>query len=131
MAFAPTKEQVMKFLSSTHTGPIHQVNFVKFKKQTKNGKSGEDVYNEYMKRTIELVEKLGGKMVWIGTPMKEGPLVGNAMWDRILVAEYPSKEVFVKMATSKEYKAFSHLREEALEAFQLIPAIPTYYKAKI
>ncbi|KAJ3258180.1 hypothetical protein HK103_003998 [Boothiomyces macroporosus] len=105
----------MKFLSSTYTGPIHQVNLVKFKKQTKDGRSGELVYKEYMKRTIELVEKVGGKMIWIGTPMKEGPLVGTDIWDRILIAEYPSKEVFIKMAASPDYKSFSHLREEALE----------------
>ncbi|KAJ3322828.1 hypothetical protein HDV06_002689 [Boothiomyces sp. JEL0866] len=121
----------MKFLSSSYKGPIHQVNLVKFKKQTKDGRTGEQVYKEYMKRTIELVEKIGGKVIWIGTPMKEGPLVGSDVWDRIVIAEYPSKEVFLKMAASPDYKSFSHLRGESLEGDQVLKFLASPYKGRI
>ncbi|KAJ3275871.1 hypothetical protein HDV01_006737 [Terramyces sp. JEL0728] len=124
MALVPTREQALRFLASPHKGPVHQVNFLKFKPKTKDGISGQESYEQYADLVYKLVKKAGGRFIWAGTPMKEGPLVGSTVWDRILIIEYPSKEAFVTMASSKEYKAIEHLRTDALENAQLIPAIP-------
>ncbi len=44
-----------------------------------------------------------------------GPVIAEEVVDRLILARYPSTEVFTEMVTSPEYRAVSHLRTEEIE----------------
>jgi hypothetical protein len=64
----------------------------------------------------------GGRIVWAGEPA--APLLGEKGWDMVALVEYPSRQAFLEMIASPEYREIGHLRTEALEAGELHPMDP-------
>jgi uncharacterized protein (DUF1330 family) len=48
-------------------------------------------------------------------------LLGEGAWDLIALVEYPTRQAFLDMVGSEEYRAIEHLRSEALLAGELHP----------
>ncbi len=112
-----TKEGFMDFMKNYPSNtPVVMVNLLKFKAKTGNGEqTGIEAYKEYSKHVAPLLAKVGGKVLWGGDVNQT--IIGDysTQPDQVLVVQYPSKEAFISMATSAEYKAISHHREMALE----------------
>jgi uncharacterized protein (DUF1330 family) len=94
--------------------PVVMLNLLRFKPD-----GGRDRYAEYGAAVAPLPEKAGARLVFLGDPAV--PLLGEGSWDSVLLVEYPTRQAFLEMIGSAEYKAIGHLRTEALEKGELHP----------
>jgi uncharacterized protein (DUF1330 family) len=94
--------------------PVVMLNLLRFKPD-----GGRERYAEYGAAVTPLLEKAGGRAVFLGEPAL--PLLGEGRWDSVLLVEYPTRQAFLEMIASAEYQAIGHLRTEALEHGELHP----------
>src|SRR5690349_12603317 len=80
---------------------------------------GAERYAEYGAAVTPLLEKVGGRIVFAGQASL--PLLGHDGWDLVALVEYPSRQAFLDMVGSEEYRAIAHLRTEALARGELHP----------
>ncbi len=80
---------------------------------------GRRRYEEYGSAVAPLLERFGGRIVFLGEP--SAALLGEGSWDLIVLVEYPSRQAFLEMIGSAEYLAIAHLRSEALSRGELHP----------
>ena len=96
--------------------PVIMINILKFKdKSGKGDESGREAYSRYSKNVAPLLEKVGGKVLWAGNVNQT--VIGDTsdQPDMVLVVRYPSKQAFISMSTSDEYRVVGKDREIALE----------------
>jgi uncharacterized protein (DUF1330 family) len=72
------------------------------------------VYEEYKKLTPGSVEAYGGKFVIRGNPVQV--LEGEWKYDRMVMLEFPSKEIALEWYNSEEYQIARKIREKASSA---------------
>lgn len=72
------------------------------------------VYEEYKKLTPASVEAYGGKFVIRGNPVQV--MEGEWNYDRIVLLEFPTKEIAIEWYNSKEYQKAKKIREKASSA---------------
>jgi uncharacterized protein (DUF1330 family) len=77
-----------------------------------------EVYEEYKKLTPASVESYGGKFVIRGNPVQV--MEGEWNYDRLVLLEFPSKEIAIAWYNSKEYQKAKKIRERASSANFLI-----------
>jgi uncharacterized protein (DUF1330 family) len=99
-------------------GPVVMLNLLDFKHD-----GGAERYAEYAQAVAPLLERVGGRVLFSGSGCT--PLIGPSKWDLVALVEYPSRQAFLDMVGSEEYRAIAHLRTEALERSQLVPLDPT------
>jgi uncharacterized protein (DUF1330 family) len=83
---------------------------------------GRERYDGYGAAVAPLLEKLGGRIVFLGEPAPA--LLGEDSWDLVELVElveYPSRQAFLDMIGSPEYQAIGPLRTEALTRGELHP----------
>lgn len=83
---------------------------------------GRQRYEEYGAAVAPLLEKVGGRIAFVGEASP--PLLGTEQWDLVALVEYPSRQAFLDMVGSEEYRAVEHLRSEALDKGELHPVDP-------
>lgn len=83
---------------------------------------GRERYEEYGAAVAPLLEKVGGRIVFVGQPAVA--LLGDDSWDLVALVEYPTRQAFLEMISSPEYQAVGHLRTEALVKGELHPMDP-------
>lgn len=98
--------------------PVVMLNLLSFKPD-----GGQERYSEYGEAVAPLLEKAGGRVVFMGSPAP--PLLGDDSWDMALLVEYPTRQAFLDMIASPEYEAIGHLRTEALVKGELHPMDPS------
>jgi len=94
--------------------PVTMLNLLAFKPD-----GGRERYEEYGAAVAPLLEKVGGRIVWLGEASP--PLLGKESWNLVALVEYPSRQAFLDMVGSEEYQAIGHLRDEALARGELHP----------
>lgn len=94
--------------------PVVMLNLLAFAEE-----GGRERYEEYGAAVAPLLEKAGGRIVFIGAPAP--PLLGDGAWDLVVLVEYPSRQAFLDMVGSAEYREIEHLRSEALDRGELHP----------
>lgn len=72
------------------------------------------VYEEYKKLTPGTVEAYGGKFVIRGNPVQV--MEGDWKYDRLVMLEFPSREIAIEWYNSKEYQESKKIREKASSA---------------
>jgi uncharacterized protein (DUF1330 family) len=72
------------------------------------------VYEEYKKLTPGSVVAYGGKFVIRGNPVQV--MEGEWKYDRLVMLEFPSKEIALEWYNSKEYQRAKKIRENAASA---------------
>lgn len=97
--------------------PVVMLNLLAFKPE-----GGRELYEEYGEAVAPLLDKVGGRIVFMGAPAP--PLLGEGSWDLVVLVEYPTRQAFLDMIGSAEYKAIGHLRTEALLKGELHPMDP-------
>lgn len=95
-------------------GPVVMLNLLEF-----NPEGGRERYGEYGEAVAPLLERVGGRLVFMGAPAP--PLLGDGAWDLVVLVEYPTRQAFLDMTGSPEYQAIAHLRTEALVRGELHP----------
>ena len=92
------------------------VNLLRFVPET-----GQSAYTLYGEAVVPLVQRAGGRVLWHGTA--EFVVIGQAEadgWDYVIVVEYPSRQAFLDMISSPEYRAIDDRRSQALVDSRLI-----------
>lgn len=113
----PKREDFFKFMNDYPADtPVAMVNILKFKEKLGNGdETGQQAYLRYSQNMQPLLAKAQAKIVWMGNVNQT--LVGDTddQPSMVLIVEYPSKQHFIDMSTSDEYKVIGQDREIALE----------------
>lgn len=112
----PTKEQIQALLADPAEGPVVMVNLLRFKP------GGEAAYRRYAESMRKLVEGRGGRFLWSGRVTAQVVGSGGEGFEVVGLVEYPSRKVFVEIATSKEVAAIGVHRTEGLEGQWLLAA---------
>jgi uncharacterized protein (DUF1330 family) len=94
--------------------PVVMLNLLAFRPE-----GGGERYEEYGTAVAPLLDKAGGRIVFLGEPAPA--LLGEESWDLVVLVEYPSRQAFLDMIGSPEYQAIGHLRTEALTRGELHP----------
>lgn len=102
---------------ATESTPVVMLNLLAFKPE-----GGRERYEEYGEAVAPLLEKAGGRIVFLGSPAPA--LLGEDSWDLVVLVEYPTRQAFLDMIGSSEYQAIGHLRTEALIRGELHPLDP-------
>lgn len=97
--------------------PVVMLNLLAFKPD-----GGRERYEEYGEAVAPSLEKVGGRIVFMGAPAPA--LLGEDSWDLVVLVEYPTRQAFLDMIGSAEYQAIGHLRTEALARGELHPMDP-------
>ncbi len=97
--------------------PVVMLNLLRFLPD-----GGRERYEEYGVAVAPLLEQAGAKVRFLGQSAL--PLLGEGPWDMVLLVEYPTRQAFLDMIGSPEYRAIGHLRTEALAEGQLHPLDP-------
>jgi uncharacterized protein (DUF1330 family) len=97
--------------------PVVMLNLLRFLPE-----GGRELYEEYGAAVAPLLEKVGAKVSFLGEAA--APLLGGRPWDLVLLVEYPTRQAFLDLVGSEEYRAIAHLRTEALAEGELHPLDP-------
>ena len=130
-AVTPTQEQFMEFLSSDFSGPVCMLNLLKFKDRAEyaDGRAteltGQQAYGLYAQQMKPYVLSNGGKFLFSGAVAHM--MIGSTeeQWDATAIVEYPSKEAFVEIASSKDVQGFGIHRSAGLKGQLLIATSET------
>lgn len=100
-------------------GPVVMLNLLKFKPG-----GGQREYTQYGDAARAMVERLGGRLIYVGRC--DQVLIGDAAeeWDAIAVVEYPSRQAFMDMVSRPDYQQAHEHREAGLERTMLIATTP-------
>lgn len=108
------------FTARADEGPVVMLNLLQF-----NPDGGAERYAEYGVAVAPILEKLGARVVFsaAASPALIGPPEAER-WDVMMLVEYPSRQAFMDMVASPEYREIAHLRTEALDDSRLVPLDP-------
>ncbi|MFO0691240.1 MAG: DUF1330 domain-containing protein [Myxococcota bacterium] len=123
IALYPTKPQVEALLASPEKGPVVMLNLLRFKPRASEpdvGLSGAEAYQRYAVRMRALVEGHGGRFLWIGRIDSQVIGEGAEGYQVAALVEYPSRRVFVELATSAEMQEIGVHRAAGLEGQWLL-----------
>ena len=113
----PNDEALSSLASNPDDGTFVMLNLLKFK-----GQEGAQAYDNYMKSVSKMLEARGARVIYAGKATEL--LVGNEIWDGILLVEYPSRKVFLEIVSSPEYQKAHIDREQGLERTVLYATSP-------
>ena len=125
-SFDKTRWQAFNDLESD--GPIHMLNLIRFHEKARyaDGRdvTGAEAYANYSKLSGPVFERLGGRIVWRGSPeiMMIGP--DEEAWDIAFIAEYPKASAFTTMITDPEYRSAMEHRQAAVLDSRLVRMSP-------
>lgn len=113
----PTQEQLRSLMQKEYNGPVYMLNLLKYKDEV-DGRTGKEVYREYMSASRPFIEKANAEVIFYGNPMASliGPTENE--WDKVMIVKYNSTEEFAKMIKSDDYP--HHIRTSALADSRLI-----------
>lgn len=128
----PDREQMeAQRASASRPGRIVMVNLLKFRERAlyRDGRdahlSGREAYQRYAVEVGKLVRACGGRVVYVGdvTFLQIGRV--DEPWDEVALAEYPSREAFLAMSSSPEWRAIAEHREAGLAGQLNIETTPS------
>ena len=109
---APDPKALAAFSERAGDGPVYMLNLLEFLPD-----GGAERYGEYGEAVAPLLEGVGGRAIFAGRPAES--LIGEGSWDLMVLVEYPTRQAFLDMVSSPEYRAIAHLRSEALVRSEL------------
>lgn len=129
----PERTQFEAFKALPRDQPIEMINLLRYRDAAAypadhpcagQSLSGADAYRNYSKTSGPVFARVGGVIVWAGTPeiVLIGP--GDDAWDAAFVARYPSASAFMEMITDPEYRAAVVHRQAAIATSRLIRCAP-------
>ncbi len=126
MSITPNSDQFMDYVNSDLEGEVVMVNLLKFKESAESGDgSGSDAYERYGDAVIKMVESQGGTLLWLG--QARHVFIGDADandWDSVALVSYPSRQAFIDMVSTNEYREAHTHREDGLENTVVIACAP-------
>ena len=123
IALYPTSEQIQTLLAGPPDGPVVMVNLLRFKKTADapdEGVSGEQAYRRYAEEMIAFVESKGGRVIWSGRVDSQVIGASGEAFHMVGLVEYPSRRVFVEIATDPYVQQIGLHRAAGLEGQWLL-----------
>lgn len=123
IALYPTRPQLEALLASAEAGPVVMLNLLRFKDAAGEpdlGSSGAEAYQRYADAMRRVVEGRGGRFLWVGRVDSQVIGQGAEGFHVAALVEYPSRKVFVEIATSPEVNAIGVHRAAGLEGQWLL-----------
>ena len=114
MQLQPTRDQVKGLIKLPKDEKIVMVNLLKYHEKAGENRTGAEAYRDYSNAIRPLLEKAGGRVLWVGNTMAQVIGEEDQNWDAVAIVEYPGSRAFLKMSSSPEYDAIHHDREAAL-----------------
>jgi uncharacterized protein (DUF1330 family) len=128
MPIVPTRETIEELMKGPADTPVVMVNLLTFKKEATGehqGESGQAAYLKYAEQMRGIVEAAGGRFIWSGRVDSAVIASSDERFDVIGLVEYPSREAFLKIATSPEVAKISVHRTAGLQSQWLIATTST------
>jgi uncharacterized protein (DUF1330 family) len=125
----PTGAQIKRLAADSNEGPVVMLNLLRFAERAHDDArtTGSESYDTYGEKMRDIMEKRGIKLLWRGRA--DQVVIGDDdadRWDMVLLVEYPSRKVFLEMASSKEYEQVGEHRTSALVDSRLIACTQQY-----
>lgn len=120
----PERAQFEAFKKLPRDKPIMMLNLLRLhdKAVYEDGRetTGAEAYAVYGRESGPVFRRVGGKIIWRGTP--ELMLIGpkEERWDLIFVARYPTAGAFLEMVTDPDYRIAVKHRQAAVLDSRLI-----------
>lgn len=116
----PEADQIEELRRPGPDGPIVMVNLLKFRDQAAypDGRdahlSGREAYHRYGAAFAPMLRAAGGRVVYVGdvTFLTVGRVESG--WDEVALAEYPSREAFIRLTLTPEYREIAVHRTAGL-----------------
>lgn len=100
--------------------PLHMINYLKYKDFDEvSGKTGEEVYQEYMERAAPFFKQINARITFKVKPILT--LIGpedEKLWDEILMVTYETKQDFLTLIQMEGYPG--HIRKQALNDSRIL-----------
>jgi uncharacterized protein (DUF1330 family) len=125
---APTDAQIEQFRELMREGPIHMLNLVRLRARAAyadgHEASGSEAYHAYARESAPVLERVGGKQIWVGR--FEMTVVGPSAerWDRVFIVEYPSDAAFAALMRDPAYREALTHHQAAVEDSRVIRLEP-------
>lgn len=120
----PERAQFEAFKKLPRDMPISMLNLLRFRDRAvyadDREATGAEAYAAYGRESGPIFDRVGGRIVWRGTP--ETVLIGpqDERWDLIFVARYPTAGAFLEMVTDPDYQIAVKHRQAAVLDSRLI-----------
>jgi len=131
MAIHPTTEQIQALVDGPADSPVVMLNLLKFADRASDNAgeeamSGRESYGKYGDGVRKLLEKTGGRILWQGRA--DSVVIGGDAddWDAVILVEYPSRQAFLDMTSTPEYREVGKSRTSALADSRLIAMTQQY-----
>ncbi|MCA1749997.1 MAG: DUF1330 domain-containing protein, partial [Sphingomonadales bacterium] len=129
----PSRGNFDAFKALDRDAPIEMLNLVRFRDEAAypeghgcadKGLSGAEAYRLYGKESGPVFARVGGSVVWSGTP--EAMVIGpeEERWDAAFVARYPSARAFLEMVSDPDYQTAVVHRQAAVATSRLVRHAP-------
>ena len=125
MHIDPTRDQFNAFKALPRDVAVNMLNLVRLRDQAAyedgRGGSGAEAYAAYGRESAPIFQRVGGTIIWRGSP--QSMLIGPAdeAWDVAFIARYPTLGAFLEMVTDPAYQAIVYHRQAAVLDSRLIP----------
>ncbi len=122
IAKLPKPEQIKALLEGPKDTPVVMLNLLKFNAKAEGDEpgSGQDAYGRYAEKMREIVEGQGGRFLFSGRADSQVMGRSDVDWDVVALVEYPSREAFLKIASSPEVAKIGTQRSAGLAGQWLI-----------
>ncbi len=117
----PERDQFEAFKKLPRDKPIMMLNLLRFRDRAvyddDRKATGAEAYAAYGSESGPVFQRVGGRIVWRGTP--ETVLIGpkDERWDLAFVARYPTAGAFLEMVTDPDYQnAVKHRQAAVLDS---------------
>ena len=121
IAQTPEPDQIQELMRGPADTPVVMLNLLRFKKRAEGEEgSGREAYLRYAVQMRKVVEAGGGRFIWAGRADSQVIGRSDVDFDVIALVEYPSREAFLKIASSSEVREIGVHRTAGLEGQWLI-----------
>jgi uncharacterized protein (DUF1330 family) len=127
IALYPSPEQIQTLLTGPADGPIVMLNLLRFKPTgdaPDDDVSGEEAYQRYVQPMVEFITSKGARVIWSGRVASQVIGTGAEGFHMVGLVEYPSRAVFVQIATDPHVQEIGVHRAAGLDGQWLIAATP-------
>jgi uncharacterized protein (DUF1330 family) len=126
----PNPEQFKAYAASDNDGEVVMLNLLKFKERAEgkaddDGLSGVAAYRRYGDEVVRMVERQGGRLLWMGRA--DHVFIGDVDandWDSVALVSYPSRQAFLDMVSTPQYRDAHEHREAGLADTVVIACTP-------
>lgn len=123
IAVYPTPEQIQALLAGPADQPVVMLNLLCFKPVADppdGDLSGEEAYRRYAEKMVAFVQSKGGRVIWTGRVDAQVLGSGAAAFTMAGLVEYPSRRVFVEIASDPYVEQIGVHRAAGLEGQWLL-----------